>query len=252
MIDTLYKNISQLPTLAPNPTTNEVFTKLYQLCTKNERLQANFSMSSLQKLCWYAEYEMEKYVCGLLLKSQNPKKALQNFQYYGNYEQLAQLEFSLLQCQSTIKKILFVWWGPLPLSSIILAEKYNIHSTILDIDQEAIQASTQLVKKLWLEHKIKIIHKNILDFHSQKVFDAVILANLIFLETPEEDVYKHLQHLRIQQFLFRSSHANREFLYKKLSLELLEKYFAIEHITHPKNQLVNSIIISKKYDLPPI
>jgi len=46
--------------------------------------------------------------------------------------------------------------------------------------------------------------------------------------------------------LTRTSDKTRQLLYKKIDENVLKQYFNIQLIIHPKNEIVNSIILSYK------
>lgn len=250
MIDSFYDEILSFQDLTPNDKINTFFTKLYDFCIKNDTdtLEVNDKVLEINKICAEAEYQMELFYVQKIIDSNNPKKELKDFMYYKNYEDLTKLEFiNMSFFYENIKNILFIGSGPFPLTWIILAQKYNIKVTLLDISKEAIELSQKLIKKLWLEDNFEFICSDILDFKSNKNFDGVFLASLVLQNTNNEEIFKTL-HTKIifKNLLIRTSHEIRQLLYKKIDTNILSKYFKIQLIIHPKNNIINSFILSTK------
>jgi len=246
-LEPLYDKIKLLKDYKPSKKVNALFWELCNFCTNNNNLDQDIKIDeniyNLNKICAKAEVEMEKYY------SKNIKNIsdLQNFIYYNNYELLSELEYLNLNffLKNNFKNILFIWWWSLPLTSIILALKYGISSHIIDIDSDSIELSKNLIKNLWLEEKITIKLWDAKTYVDDKKYDVVYIASLVFLDDNKK-LLSNISNIDSKLFLTRSSHWLRQILYKKIDEKIINKYFNIKLVIHPKNEIINSILILTK------
>ncbi|MCH8518984.1 methyltransferase, partial [Candidatus Gracilibacteria bacterium] len=179
-----------------------------------------------------------------------PWNTLKEFLYFQNYEDLSRLEYLNLSFYCLPTKILFLGGGSLPLTAILLAKNYNVQCKVVDYDTEAVELGRKLIEKLGLEKNIQYVLADAYDYNDTERYDVCYIAALIWGD--EDTQKKLLSHIKdtiqVQYFLIRSSHGTRELLYRKVSLSLLRKYLDIEHIIHPKNHIINSIIIARNYE----
>jgi len=247
MIKTFLKKIKTLKTLSPTKETNKVFSELCQYSIKNDKkIKFNKTIDKLNKICYEAEYQMEKFWSEKIINSNLPKEEFKNFTYLKNYKLLTKLEFLNIRFfNETPKNVLFIWWWPLPLTAIILAKNYWLNCKIIDYSEEAINIAKKLVDKIDLSEKITFENKNILEYKDKKNYDLVYAASIIFWEE-QEKILEKISSLNFKNLLVRTSHDSRILLYKKVEKKLLKKYFNIKLIVHPKNEIINSFIILEK------
>lgn len=248
MINNFYKKLKALKSLEPNEQTNKIFSELCEYSIKSEKnIKVNKKVLEINKICAEAEFEMEKFWANKIIKSKNPKKELENFIYFNNYQKLTNLEFINVKFfQEKIDNVLFIWWWPLPLTAIILAKEFWVNCKIVDYSTEAINLAKELIEKLELKSKITFEKKDILDYKDEKKYDLVYAASLIFWIKEQEEIIKNISNLNFSKILVRTSHKSRKLLYKKTDENILKKYFKKELIVHPKNDIVNSFIILTK------
>lgn len=185
-IKNLILDAEKLSPYRPNQEVNQFFSSLYQLAKDEQHyLSAELYESRLIKrlnaICARAEAQMEQYRASRIIQSSDPSLELASFPYRDNYQQLANLEYHLALSQTgVIKTALFVGSGALPLTAIILAQNRGICSTLVDIDEKAVQSSSLLIQKLGLQEYIKIVHSDFLNFTSNELYDVIFLASLLF------------------------------------------------------------------------
>lgn len=250
-IKDLYQELQALDDYRPSKKINQLFTQLVQFVlnpeSKNDLTKEE--VAKLQKICQLAEYELEKHWAQKIIKGVDDSILTRSFPYFDNYTKLTQLEwFSLLSC--TIHQrhdICFVGGGPLPLTAIILAEKYVKSVTVLDRDSEACQISRRLIKKLKLDKKIEITEADACEYDDFKKFNVIMIAALAGIEKTEKE--KIL--LKIKQdaskethILARSSWGMRELLYKPLDNKVSRLFYPIMEVL-PQNDVINSVVILK-------
>jgi hypothetical protein len=154
------------------------------------------------------------------------------------------MEYTHLQLlQKDHKHILFIWWWALPLTAIILAKDYWCQVTVIDKNKKASKLATELIKKLWLEDKITIIHNNIHNFHTTIHFDCVIAAALLF-NTQQRKILTSIKKIWSKCYIFRSADWLKRLLYQNLSESIISEYFNIQYVLHPRNHIINSLILA--------
>ena len=247
----IYQELQTYTSLKPSPRITELFTQLVTLSLQYDR-KIPFPPSKQEKLqvmCSCAEYELEKYWADTLIASEKPHDVLTSFPYYKNYVDLTRLEWKSFQgcAHHHDHKILFIGGGPLPLTSIVLAEKHNISSTILDSDLHAVIQARRVIKKLGLEDKISVIRSAGETFDGFSNFNVIFVAALAGIDaTVKEDIFKTIKKECPEKshVIARSAWNNRKLLYKPLSKQVFS-ILKPEIRVDTYNEIVNSFIIFK-------
>ncbi len=144
----IFNKILSLKTLKPSKETNQAFSELVKFGENsfNEISLKDEEVLKLRKLSCQAEYEMELFWADKIIHSKNPNKELENFWYYKNYQDLVTLEYlNIFNISNKIKKVLFVGGGPLPLTAIILAIKFNLKCSVLEKDEMSFVRAKEVV-----------------------------------------------------------------------------------------------------------
>lgn len=253
MVDTLlFKEIRSLTTLRPSPETNQAFSNLVTFCLTAEEKDITLSpkdITTLQELSSLAESEMETYWAKRIIASQNPNEELLHFWYYTNYSMLTDLEYkhtSLIR--NDLKKILFVGGGPLPLSSILLCQKYNLRCTILEKDQASSDLATQLIEALGLSESISIKTINAAEYTNYNQFDSIIIAALVGNTPAIKDTIIRTIHANMEKdslLLCRHAHGARKLLYPPISSSTIKEMKPIIEVA-PSHSIINSFFILQK------
>tara|TARA_B110000977_G_C11069307_1_gene488998 strand:+ start:2144 stop:2917 length:774 start_codon:yes stop_codon:yes gene_type:complete len=247
-INSLYEEISQLKDFSPSEKVNNAFSNLVQLAMKFDRkieLSEN-KKEHLQYLSAEAEYQLEKCWADKIINSIDPIKELETFPYFKNYQDLTTLEYNSLHSFSEHKshKVIFIGGGFLPLTSIVLANKYNISSTTIDIDKEVTEKSRILVKSLKLDHLIDIQNSAGQTFNYQN-YNTIFVAALAGLDSKTKtEIFNQIKSTspKKSHIVARSSWNNRELLYRPID-ESIYKIFTPIIKVDPFHDVVNSIVI---------
>ncbi|KAM4108040.1 hypothetical protein ACB094_03G015200 [Castanea mollissima] len=198
--------------------------------------------SKLIRFCGEAEGLLESHYSTILGSYENPLDHLDIFPCYSNY-----LKLSLLA---------FVGSGPLPLTSIILASKHLTKSTFYNYDinplanSQAIglfSSDSDLSKRMFF-HTNNIMNVT----NALKDYEVFFLAALVGMD--KEDKVKFVDHLAKYMapgapLMLRSAHGARDFLYPVLDPCDL-RGFEFLSVFHPTNEVINSVVIARKYALP--
>lgn len=260
----LYEKISKLESLKPSEDVNILFKQLVSTCippnpnidvTKmSENIQE--MRSNLIKICGEAEGYLEHHFSSILTSFEdNPLHHLNLFPYYNNYLKLSKLEFDLLEQNLNgfvPRTVAFIGSGPLPLTSVVLASSHLKDSIFhnFDIDPSANMVAARLVSSdPDLSQRMFFHTVDIMDVtESLKGFDVVFLAALVGMDKKEKvKVVEHLEkHMSPGALLMlRSAHGPRAFLYPIVEPCDLEG-FEVLSVYHPTDEVINSIVISRK------
>ncbi|XP_004495658.1 nicotianamine synthase-like [Cicer arietinum] len=261
----LYNQISNLDTLKPCKIVNTLFTKLVLTCMSPipnidvTKLATNVQeiRSKLIILCGEAEGHLESHYSTILASHNNPLNHLNIFPYYTNYLKLSLLEFNILNQHITNnvpKNVAFIGSGPLPLTSIVLATNY-LPSTIFhnyDIDPLAnSKASCLISSNPDLSNRMLFHTNDILNVTNDlKEFEVVYLAALVGMNNEEKNkiidhLGKYMAHGAL--LMLRSAHGARAFLYPVVDTSDL-RGFEVLSIFHPTDEVINSVLIARKYN----
>lgn len=103
------------------------------------------------------------------------------------YKPIVKKEVELANVKNT-QQVLCVGGGYFPCTAILFHLLSNATVTVIDIDNDAVQYSQKLVKKLGLEDKVIVKHANGLECSGQG-FDIVHIAMQV---SPKEEVFVNL------------------------------------------------------------
>ncbi|XP_042510146.1 nicotianamine synthase-like [Macadamia integrifolia] len=261
----IYHSISSLESLKPSKDVNMFFTQLVLTCippipidvTKLSKPIQDIR-SKLIRLCGEAEGLLESHFSTLLGSFKNPLNHINIFPYYSNYLKLSHLEFTLLikHCTNVPTRIAFIGSGPLPLTSIVLASYHLKTSTFhnYDIDASAnslahnlISSDPDLSQRMFF-HTTDIMDVSI----ALRDYEVVFLAALVGMN--KEEKAQFIDHLAKYMapgalLMLRSAHGARAFLYPVIDPCDL-RGFEVLSVFHPTDEVINSVVIARKYPLP--
>ncbi|KAF6170970.1 hypothetical protein GIB67_014787 [Kingdonia uniflora] len=261
----IYDNISNLESLKPSKDVNMLFTQLVltcmppnpidvtKLCQKVQEMRSN-----LIQLCGEAEGLLESHFSSILGSYENPLHHVNIFPYYANYLKLSLLEFTILSNHSTNipTRVAFIGSGPLPLTSIVLAS-YHMRTTTFhnyDIDSLANSQAFNLVSSdPDLSSRMFFHTTDIMDVTNDLTdYQVVFLAALVGMD--KEDKVRAIEHLAKYMapgaiLMLRSAHGARGFLYPIIDPCDL-RGFEVLSVFHPTDEVINSVIIARKYPSP--
>ncbi|KAJ0561280.1 putative nicotianamine synthase [Helianthus annuus] len=263
----IYKQLSKLETLKPCNHVDNLFTELVHTCIPHSSINIATLPESIHeirikliRLCGEAEGHLEAHFSTILGSFKNPLLHLTMFPYYSNYLKLNRLEYNILiQHYSTTqapKRVAFVGSGPLPLTSIVLASYYIKEATFhnYDIDSLANSMASHLVASDDDLSTRMVFHTaDIMDVTNElQNYDVIFLAALVGIDVDEK--VKVIQHLAKYMapgaiLMLRSAHGARAILYHVVDPQVL-KGLDVLSIYHPDDDVINSIVISRKYGSP--
>jgi len=247
--DILYKKIISLKSLKPSKSTNQTFASLVSFVLDHQNTVSlnKKQINKLQTICSKAEYELERYWVKRILRSKDSAEELEKFPYIDNYRKLTQMEWYSLLSYTTHKShnVLFAGGGPLPLTAIILAQKYIGKVTVIDTDKHACELATKLINKIGLDKKINVINADAEGFANYADFNVVMVAALAGVE--DDTKKKILEKIKSDSktnthILARSSWGLREILYRPIDKDLYKLFNPIVEV-RPQNDVVNSVVI---------
>lgn len=209
-------------------------------------LEIDQKVLAINTLCAQAEYEMGVYYARKIIASNNPKEELLAFLYYQNYLDLTRLEYFNASFFREIQKALFLWWWPLPLTFILLAQQYHVHSVIVDNNPEAISLASELIESLELSAYIDVVYWDARDYTDTREYDICSVASLIFSDSDHDSILSSVSRLDFHILLARTAEWYRQLIYQKIDESIFKKYFRVQTIIHPKNHIINSVIFSTK------
>ncbi len=247
----IFNKILNLKSLKPSKETNEAFSELVKY-SENSFNKVNLNkmqIVELRKISSAAEYEMELHWADKIIKSKNPNAELKKFWYYKNYEDLVTLEYiNIISINKKVKKVLFVGGGPLPLTAIVLATKYNKDPVVLEKDESSFVKSSELISKLKLDKQIKIINIKAENYNAYNEYDLIYLAALVGENEKTKNKMINYIHKVISKnslLLCRSSHGSRKIIYNPIDKNIFKKLKPLLEV-RPYNSIINSFFILQK------
>lgn len=262
----MYEKIASLESLKPSQDVNMLFTQLVLTCIPPNPIDVSKLCQGVQeirskliRLCGEAEGLLENHFSTILGSYENPIDHLNIFPYYSNYLKLSKLEYTILNQHFTHvpSKIAFVGSGPLPLTSIVLASNHLTTTSFhnYDIDHSANSKALALVSSdPDLSKRMVFQTTDILDVTTAlKDYEVVFLAALVGMDKKEK--LKIIDHLAKYMapgatLMLRSAHGARAFLYPVIDPCDDLRGFEVLSVFHPTDEVINSVVIARKYALP--
>ncbi|KAJ4956834.1 hypothetical protein NE237_013617 [Protea cynaroides] len=261
----IYNSISKLESLKPSKDVNMLFTQLVLTCMPSIPIDVTKLCKPVQdirskliRLCGEAEGLLESHFSSLLGSFQSPLHHIHVFPYYSNYLNLSHLEFTLFikHCTHVPTRVAFIGSGPLPLTSIVLASHHLRTTTFhnYDIDGSANSLAHHLVSSdPDLSQRMFFHTTDIMDVSTAlKNYEVIFLAALVGMSKDEKAVFiDHLaKHMAPGALLMlRGAHGARAFLYPVIDPCDL-RGFEVLSIFHPTDEVINSVVIARKYPVP--
>ncbi|XP_026434944.1 nicotianamine synthase-like [Papaver somniferum] len=263
----IYDNISTLKSLKPSKDVNTLFTQLVLTCMPPSPIDVTKLSVTVQEirsklicLCGQAEGLLESHFSTLLGSFENPLDHINIFPYYTNYLKLGHLEFTILNkhiANPNPNRIAFIGSGPLPLTSIVLASylrtttfhNYDIDPLANALALNLVSADADLSKRMFF-HTTDVMNVS----SGLNDFDVVFLAALVGMNKEEKStIIDHLAEYMAPGsiLMLRSAHGARGFLYPIIEPSDLSG-FEVLSVFHPMDEVINSVIIARKYKNEPV
>lgn len=259
----IQRELESLPSLAPSPKVNGLFTELVNLTADAddtaseailEELSAHDALPRLRELCAQGEALLESHWQHRIIESEDAQAELRAFPYHQNYEDLTRMEVKAIEIASGSfkpQRLLFIGSGPLPLTPLMLARDYEFKVDNLDVDASAVREGEALARRLGVgRNQMRFAHTDVFGLSSEELakYDGFYVAALAGVDPREKDkIFERLaQHAKPGALLVaRSAFRLRKLLYPEVQPERL-KGFAPQVLVHPLNDVVNSVVVARK------
>lgn len=162
--------------------------------------------------------------------------------YFDFYDEMTENEIDLANI-SKDDKILYIGCGPIPATSILLANKIGAQVTGIDNNSRSVKQAISCVLEYGIGDKVQIKHSEANHFTIEK-FDVVILSQGI---RPYKKLLKHISHSMNSdaRVIFRTSSSPTGEIAKN-DLFLKDIFKIGKMVAHKKNGLLVSIMLFKK------
>ncbi len=258
-IHRIYQELATMGSLEPSQRVNYLFSELVSISRSGspsdvvsvlEDPIVDAIREALWRVCARGEYELERHWARRIGAAADSAAELQRFPYVRNYEKLTRLELSALRGvrDALPQRVLFIGSGPLPLTSMLIAERYGLSVTNIDVDEEACASARTLARRLRLSDKLSFIRADAMSYTDLSEFDCVFLAALVGMNRREKGrLLSHLYaSMRPQALLLvRSSQRLRALLYPEVDIHGMDPFVPLLEI-HPHDEVINSVIVAER------
>ncbi|MDT7744473.1 MAG: hypothetical protein QOE59_3551 [Actinomycetota bacterium] len=257
----LHEALLARPHLRPAQPTNELFGRLVSLAIDPVAARDADAvlgdpavarlLPSLRRLCAEGEFELERSWARRIVEHPDPPAELARFPYRQNYGDLTRLEHHTVAglTSSPVRRVLFIGSGPLPLTSLLLAERHGCEVDNLDRDPDAVRLGADVAARLG-HTGVRFRVGDVLDGrdgYDREGYDLVYLAALAGLDPDaKRRLLDHLGH-RLRPgtlVLARSAHSLRGLLYPVLDPDDLPGLRTLA-VVHPYSEVVNSVVVAE-------
>jgi nicotianamine synthase len=255
----LYQQLAAAPSLEPSDYVTTLFAEVVELCISRqpevvvERTLRDPRIVELRpyfcRLCADHIFREERAWSRRISTSPDPWAELLHCPNYCNYVQLCAVEIHSVVALTgrTPQRLLFAGSGPVPITSVLFVNGFQLQVDNLEIDQEAFDLGRHLVRQLDKAKTMGFIHSDLRDFTDFEVYDVVCLAALVGLSPAEKrEITAHLsRHMRSDALLLvRSAHGLRSLIYPPVAVEDLVG-FVPQLVLRPYTTVMNSVLIAK-------
>lgn len=258
-ITAVHSGLSHAKSIKPTPVINAHFSSLVDIVQNSDSVISNKILNNpkikkiikeLRSISARGEYELERAWANVLVHSKNIWKDIEQFPYIENYKSMTDYEMKDIDsciAHDTKHRVLFIGSGPLPLSSIYMAKKYNLMIDNVEIDSHAYSVSRKIIYKLKLDSHINSIHSDILDIKDFSKYNLIFVAALAGTDEKEKkSVIRHIKRYSTKgtHIILRSVVDLGNLLYPKITQTHLKGLQLIKYgDTH--HGVINNIIITK-------
>lgn len=250
----IYDQLEAQPDLAPSSEVSCLFSALVDIALTTPEHPVDVLMdprvdpitSHLRRLCGQGECALESAWAQRILESPDPQLEVERFPYAANYRQLCRMEIGVLASAlpTQLSNVGFVGCGPLPLSSMHLAQALEAAVVNIDHDPHVLDVSRQVMNALGVGVSHLLADAERIDYSG---FDVVVLAALV--GESDDDKRAIMRHISTSLrpgalLLARSAHGLRELLYPPIPDDALDCFDKLAEV-HPVNDIVNSVILAR-------
>ncbi len=197
------------------------------------------------------EYAEERYWSQRIAQQRDALGELCRYPEYHLYESIVEYEYGLLNRLGSrdVQNILFIGAGPLPMTAILLAQKFGVTSTCIDRATEACQLAQRLSDALDLTRYLQYRCVDILNFIELDRYDAVFLAALV---SPnhynKSQVVRHLgKYMQAGQVLvLRTTHGWKRLIYSQVDVADLTDFRYQIFKESPAGVIQTTIVAEKR------
>ncbi|KYF65154.1 nicotianamine synthase family protein [Sorangium cellulosum] len=258
-IHRIYNELASMGSLAPSQRVNHLFSELVSISMSRSRGEADEVLGDpavsairegLWRVCSRGEYELERHWARRIAAADDPAAELRSFPYAANYDKLTRLELSGLRGvrDELPRRVLFIGSGPLPFTSILLAERLGLPVSNIDVDEEACADARALARRLGLSDRLGFTCADALACADLSEFDCVFLAALVGMNRREKSRLLHHLHGAMRPgalLLVRSSQRLRTLLYPEVDIHGMAPFEPLLEI-HPHDEVINSVILAER------
>lgn len=247
-----YNKIKRLEAFQPNTEVNDLMSCLTMYCCDNTHIMPNLSNMEIKFIrdrSNIAETNLEIYWAKKLLEKNDSIINIKDFIYYKNYEDLVNLEILNIKVnKDNIENILFIGGGALPMTAVILAQKFKYNITILERDIESYNISTSIVSKLGLDQYIKVLLCTAQAYGRYCDHDLIYIATMVGEDQNSKDNIINIISNSTRGstiIVIRSAFAMKELLYYPYIFKSNEGLKLLTEV-RPHNHIVNSFFVLQK------
>ena len=202
----------------------------------------NKALKLIRKFYVYIGARLETENAFTILNSPNPKETLDSFHFYDRYIGLIENESQLVKFNNE-KTLVFIGSGPLPLTLIIFNKIFRCKCIGIEIEEEIVDLSREVLKKLNLDEEIEIIHGNERSIENLD-YDILMVAALA---EPKEKVFANIWELIDEKtpIVYRTYTGMRAILYSPV-IEKDTRGFHKEVMVLPTGNTNNTSVLIRK------
>jgi nicotianamine synthase len=196
------------------------------------------------------EYDDEAWWAQRLVAHSYPTAELSHYPGCERYITAVNFEMDLLnQARHTdFKHVLMIGSGPLPMTAILLAQRFGLHVDCLDVNPKACVLSREVIQALGLDQQVRVLQADIRDFTALASYEVVFWAALA--GTSEEEKAQIARHLSCtmqpgQVVVVRSAQGIKTLFYAPVNPRDLIGFRVCPTLTMPPALIQSDFLVEK-------
>jgi nicotianamine synthase len=259
-IHAIYWQLALIERLDADPNTLPLAQELLQLLSFRhfgedmEALLADPVMraisSNMRRIFAKGSYLYELQAANKLLAKSDLQTALTHeYPFFQQYWRASAMEFQVASSflDEPPQRVLLAGSGPLPLTSIVMTQRFGIHVHNIDIEPRANELACRIAERLGLSQQLSFATADIAECDDLAAFDIVWLAALAGGDRDKRRILRHLaQRMRPGAVLaVRTASQLRTFLYPPVALDDFEN-FDLKVGVQPYTDNYHSVLIAQR------
>lgn len=207
---------------------------------ENEKM--NNALKVIRKFYFELAIKMETEKAVETIESENPWQTLESFYFFERYEKLVSDKWNLAKFSGD-EPLVFIGGGPIPLTLILFNKLYGIKGISIEIREDMVELSKNVLKMLDLDSEIEVVHGAETKIAGKHYENIMIAA----LAEPKKRVFKNIRDSvnHETKIIYRTYTGMRAILYSPVTKDSISGFKVLDR-NLPAGKVNNTSVLIQK------